>query len=92
MLDRGAIAIVVSHKVSLLSVLGYVGRVHDGRFQVITRDEYRQMVMKAQQTARGASDSSSSPTDGPSPGVRQQITMLREATTGQVVSPQTGEG
>jgi ATP-binding cassette, subfamily C, bacterial PrsD len=91
-LDRGAIAIVVSHKVSLLSVLGYVGRVHDGRLQVITRDEYRQMAMKAQQAARGPSEAGVAHPGGVSPGVRQQITLLREATTGQTIAPQAGEG
>ncbi len=52
---RGGIVIIVSHKTSLLNAMDYVGRVHDGRLQVITREEYRQNMIKAAQTMQAHS-------------------------------------
>jgi ATP-binding cassette, subfamily C, bacterial PrsD len=46
---RGAVVVVVSHKPALLPIATYVGRVADGRLQVITREEYRQNMMRATQ-------------------------------------------
>jgi ATP-binding cassette, subfamily C, bacterial PrsD len=66
---RGAIAIIVSHKTSLLSVMDYVGRVHDGRLQVITQDAYRQGLARAHQAGKP---------QGPAT-VQQQMNMLRAA-------------
>jgi ATP-binding cassette, subfamily C, bacterial PrsD len=50
--ERGGVVIIVSHKTSLLNVMDYVGRVHEGRLQVVTRDEYRQNMVKAAQAAQ----------------------------------------
>jgi ATP-binding cassette, subfamily C, bacterial PrsD len=68
---RGAIAIVVSHKTSLLSVMNYVGRVHEGRLQIITQEAYRQGMARAAEQKN--------PTGQPI--VRQEIEMLRAATS-----------
>ncbi len=82
--ERGAVAIVVSHKTSLLGVVDFVGRVHDGRLQVATRDEYRQMMIRAAQGApRGAAPAG--------PDVQQQMNMLRTASAPAAAQP-TGEG
>jgi ATP-binding cassette, subfamily C, bacterial PrsD len=80
---RGAVVIVVSHKTSLLAALDFVGRVHDGRLQVISREEYRQMMIKASQAAAGPGQQQPGPGQDPNarPGVRQQMTMLRAAAT-----------
>jgi ATP-binding cassette, subfamily C, bacterial PrsD len=53
--ERGAIVVVISHKTALVPVADYVGRVHDGKFQMITREEYRQNMLKATQAAQQAS-------------------------------------
>ncbi len=89
--QRGGIAIIVSHKISLLQVVDFVGRVHEGRFQMITRDEYRQNMVRASQPAQaGAAQASpgrtgegnvgAANTASPQQGVRQQVAMLRAAT------------
>jgi ATP-binding cassette, subfamily C, bacterial PrsD len=50
--ERGAIVVVISHKTALIPVADYIGRVHDGKLQVITREEYRQNMLKAAQAAQ----------------------------------------
>ncbi|MGL4240354.1 MAG: ATP-binding cassette domain-containing protein, partial [Beijerinckiaceae bacterium] len=50
--ERGAIVIVVSHKTALMSVLDFVGRVHEGRLQIISREDYRKLLVKAAQAAQ----------------------------------------
>jgi ATP-binding cassette subfamily C protein len=72
--ERGAVAIVVSHKTSLLGVVDFVGRVHEGRLQVATREDYRQMMIRAAQGApRGARPAG--------PNVQQQMHLLRAAAS-----------
>jgi ATP-binding cassette, subfamily C, bacterial PrsD len=83
--ERGAVVIVVSHKTSLMGVLDYVGRVHDGRLQVITREDYRQMMIRANQAAAGQTPQ---PPQGAT--VQQQVSMLRAAAA-QSPMPKTGE-
>eukprot|EP01036_Dinobryon_divergens_P042004 gene42004-55741_t len=84
---RGAVIIVVSDKTALLSAVDFVGRVHDGRLQVITREEYRQNMIKAAQAAQagkpgnGAPGPASSPSTSAQGDVRQQVAMLRAAAT-----------
>ena len=46
---RGAVVIIVSHKMALLNAVDFVGRVYDGRMQIITRAEYIQNMNKAAQ-------------------------------------------
>jgi ATP-binding cassette subfamily C protein PrsD len=58
---RGGVAIVVSHKTSLLSAMDYVGRVHEGRLQIITRDEYRQNLMRAAQARQAETEKQAGP-------------------------------
>jgi ATP-binding cassette, subfamily C, bacterial PrsD len=89
--QRGGISIVVSHKMSLLNTLDYVGRVHEGRFQMITRDEYRQNMMKAAQSQQQGGvhpfnpgrpmDPRAEAQRGPN--LQQQAMMLRSAAGGQ---------
>jgi ATP-binding cassette, subfamily C, bacterial PrsD len=67
---RGAICIIVSHKTSLLSVMDYVGRVHEGRLQVITQEAYRQGMARA---AQGGMPPQGAPAGQP------QFSMLRAA-------------
>jgi ATP-binding cassette, subfamily C, bacterial PrsD len=80
---RGAVIVVVSHKTALLSAVDFVGRVHEGRLQVITREEYRQNMIKAAQSGKagnGAAASPSAPATQAAPvGVQQQVAMLRAA-------------
>jgi ATP-binding cassette, subfamily C, bacterial PrsD len=52
--ERGAIVVVVSHKTALIPVVDFVGHVHEGRLQIITREEYRQNMLKAAQAAQEA--------------------------------------
>jgi ATP-binding cassette, subfamily C, bacterial PrsD len=78
--ERGGIVIIVSHKTSLLNVMDYVGRVHDGRFQMITREEYRQNMMKAAQTQQPAAVHPFGA--GRPANVQQQVAMLQAAATG----------
>jgi ATP-binding cassette subfamily C protein len=85
--ERGAIVIVVSHKTSLIGVLDFVGRVHEGRLQVITRDEYRQLLVRAAQ-GQGQRTPSGEPGQ---PNVQQQIAMLRAAATQAQPSAKNGE-
>jgi ATP-binding cassette, subfamily C, bacterial PrsD len=85
--QRGGIAIIVSHKISLLQVVDFVGRVHEGRFQMISRDEYRQNMMRASQPGPAGAGSASPNRTGEAggnqaaaqQGVRQQVAMLRAA-------------
>jgi ATP-binding cassette subfamily C protein len=70
--ERGAVVIVVSHKTSLLGVLDFVARVHEGRLQVVTRDEYRKMAMRAADASRQPAQAGD---------IRQQMSVLRAATT-----------
>jgi len=87
--ERGGIAVIVSHKTSLLNVMGYVGRIQDGRLQVITREEYRQNLLKAAQPARPGPQPSrpaSAPGGGPAAGpaaVNQQVELLKATATGR---------
>jgi ATP-binding cassette, subfamily C, bacterial PrsD len=83
--ERGAVAVVVSHKTSLLGVMDYVGRVHEGRLQITTRDNYRQMMIR---TAQGAPQAQ--PQTGPN--VQQQMSMLRAAAAPATAPQTTGEG
>jgi ATP-binding cassette, subfamily C, bacterial PrsD len=53
--ERGAVVVVISHKTALVPVADYIGRVQDGKFQMITREEYRQNMLKATQAAQQAS-------------------------------------
>jgi ATP-binding cassette, subfamily C, bacterial PrsD len=69
--ERGAIVVVVSHKTALLGVLDFVGRVHDGRFQAVTREEYHRMAMRAAEASRQP---------GKGADVREQMSVLRAAT------------
>jgi ATP-binding cassette, subfamily C, bacterial PrsD len=93
---RGGIAIVVSHKTSLLNAMDYVGRIHEGRLQVITREEYRQNLLKAARAAQAGPrpvepDHAEATRD--SPAVNQQVELLKAATTarfGAAVGPRTG--
>ncbi len=92
---RGGVVIIVSHKTSLMNVMDYVGRVHDGRLQVITRDEYRQNLMKAAQASKPApaAQPQAAPTQsGMHPfgqpvarggSVPQQVALLQAATSPQ---------
>ncbi|MGL4636974.1 MAG: type I secretion system permease/ATPase [Beijerinckiaceae bacterium] len=79
---RGGIAIIVSHKTSLLQGVDFVGRVHEGRFQMITRDEYRQNMMRAAQQAQGGASGAPNQGGVHAQGVRQQVAMLRSAAGG----------
>jgi ATP-binding cassette subfamily C protein len=95
--ERGAIVIVVSHKTSLLGVLDYVGRVHEGRLQIITREEYREMMARTTKQAGQAQNSEPAPVGQPAQqaqgGARQQLTMLRAAATpGRALQNKQGEG
>jgi ATP-binding cassette subfamily C protein len=91
---RGGIVIIVSHKTSLLNVMDYVGLVHEGRLQVITRDEYRQNLLKsaqagkAQQAPQPSAQKAPQPSaqKAPSPGssdAKQQVKLLEAAVTGR---------
>jgi ATP-binding cassette subfamily C protein len=96
---RGGVTVIVSHKTSLLNAMDYVGRIHEGRLQVITREEYRQNLMKAAQAAQGgprpvhAGGVPTGPAPGPaqpgaaaagdSPAVNQQIELRKAAATGR---------
>jgi ATP-binding cassette subfamily C protein len=64
---RGAIVVIVSHKTALLNVMDYVGRVHQGRLQVITQQAYREGLAKLAQTASGPA--------------REQMSILRAAAS-----------
>ncbi|MFM9973409.1 MAG: hypothetical protein ACKVON_02400, partial [Beijerinckiaceae bacterium] len=89
--SRGAVVIVVSHKTALLSAVDFVGRVHEGRFQVITREEYRQNLIKAAQAAQNgkaggapqdaARSAPLSPVQTMPADVTNQVAMLRAAAT-----------
>jgi ATP-binding cassette, subfamily C, bacterial PrsD len=68
--NRGAIAVVVSHKTSLLSIMNFVGRVHEGRLQIITQEAYRQGMARAAEQRQ-------KPTQQPT--VREEREMLRAA-------------
>jgi ATP-binding cassette subfamily C protein len=50
---RGGIVVIISHKLQVLDAVDLVGRVHDGKLQVITRDEYRANLLKQTQAVRG---------------------------------------
>jgi ATP-binding cassette subfamily C protein len=87
---RGGIVIIVSHKTSLLNVMDYVGLVHEGRLQVITRDEYRQNLMKAAQAAKPQQAPPEAPqaASGPgSSGAQHQVELLKSAATGRFGGP-----
>jgi ATP-binding cassette, subfamily C, bacterial PrsD len=77
--QRGGIAIIVSHKTSLLTVMDYVGRVHEGRLQIVTQDAYRQGMARAAQASEKPQQAEQQP-------VRQQFDTLRAA----VNIPKTG--
>ncbi len=73
---QGSIVIVVSHKAPLLAAVDFVGRVHEGRLQIVTRDDYRKATM-AQANAAAPSAPRSAP---PQQNVRQQMALLQGAT------------
>jgi hypothetical protein len=64
--------------------------VHDGRLQIVTRDEYRQMAIRAAQSA--PAPVAPGPGAQPQPGhtVQQQFSMLRAGSTA-VPQAKTGE-
>jgi ATP-binding cassette, subfamily C, bacterial PrsD len=91
--ERGGVVIVVSHKTSLLAVMDYVGRVHEGRLQIVTRDEYRQNMVKAAQSAQGSPPSHPFGGGGPKgANVQQQVALLRSAAGGAGPGGQTAAG
>jgi ATP-binding cassette, subfamily C, bacterial PrsD len=88
--QRGGVVIIVSHKTSLLNVMDHVGRVHDGRFQMITRDEYRQNMMKA---AQAQQPTTVHPFGAGRPvNVQQQMAMLKAAAKAGDIAPAKKEG
>jgi ATP-binding cassette, subfamily C, bacterial PrsD len=88
--ERGGVVIIVSHKTSLLNVMDHVGRVHDGRFQMITRDEYRQNMMKAAQAQQPATVH---PFGAGRPvNVQQQMAMLKAAAKAGDIASAKKEG
>jgi ATP-binding cassette subfamily C protein len=83
---RGGIVIIVSHKTSLLNVMDYVGLVHEGRLQVITRDEYRQNLLKSAQAGKAQQAPQPAAQKAPSPAssdAKQQVKLLEAAVTGR---------
>jgi ATP-binding cassette, subfamily C, bacterial PrsD len=94
---RGAVVVVVSHKPALLPVASFVGRVADGKLQVITREEYRQNMMRnaqaqaqsqaqaAQNVAQNAAQRAQ-PTPQARPGPFGPGAVMA-AAGGQVMSP-----
>jgi len=85
--ERGGVAVVVSHKTSLANTMDYIGRIHDGRLQVITREEYRQNLLKAAQAAKPGPrpvPTADAPDQAGAAGsaTRQQVGMLRQAAAG----------
>jgi ATP-binding cassette, subfamily C, bacterial PrsD len=91
--ERGAVVIVVSHKTALMTVMDFVGRVHEGKLQVITREEYRKLVTRSQQPQNQPSPQAAGSQGAASSPVHQQITMLRAAAGSPMAKPaaQSGE-
>jgi ATP-binding cassette, subfamily C, bacterial PrsD len=85
---RGGIVIVVTHKVAMAQNMNYVGRVVDGRLQVITQEEYRQNIARATQQAAQAAQARQASATGAGP--RQQVAMLRAAAV-TAAAPQRSE-
>jgi ATP-binding cassette, subfamily C, bacterial PrsD len=87
--QRGGIAIIVSHKTSLVQAVDFVGLVQDGRFKMISSEEYRQNVNRASppvqagpvQSAPNRTGAGMTVSAAPAAqqGVRQQVAMLRAA-------------
>jgi ATP-binding cassette, subfamily C, bacterial PrsD len=101
---RGGVVIIVSHKTSLMNVMDYVGRVHEGRLHIITRDEYRQNLMKAAQASQpvhtpqgqaAAVHNAPHPfgqQQNRGPNVQQQVALLQAATTNHNPPVKVGSG
>jgi ATP-binding cassette, subfamily C, bacterial PrsD len=103
---RGGVVIIVSHKTSLMNVMDYVGRVHDGRLHIITRDEYRQNLMKAAQASQPVhtpQGQAAAVRNAPhpfgqqqnrGPNVQQQVALLQAATAnpGPAAKAASGKG
>jgi ATP-binding cassette subfamily C protein len=70
---RGGVIVVVTHKLSITQQVNYIGRLVDGRLQVITTEEY------GRNAARAAQQAHTPPGAAASPGARQQVAMLRAA-------------
>ncbi|MGL5116913.1 MAG: type I secretion system permease/ATPase [Beijerinckiaceae bacterium] len=70
---RAGIAVIVTHKLAIAQTVNFVGRVVDGRLQVITQQEYRQNIARAAQQASQGPGASTLVTAG----ARQQVTLLR---------------
>jgi ATP-binding cassette, subfamily C, bacterial PrsD len=58
---NGSIVVVVSHKAPLLAAVDYVGRVHEGRLQIVTRDDYRRATGTGSPVAAATAQSNGHP-------------------------------
>jgi ATP-binding cassette, subfamily C, bacterial PrsD len=90
--NRKGIAVVVSHRPTLAPIADFVGRVHEGRMQVLTRAEYEQMMrQRMQNVATLHPDRQPVPAANVAPAPHP-IASMQTAVTGRMRTRQSGDG